>query len=138
MSDRDRAIDRSILVFCIWGSLGFLGLGVFLEGLARDRWALSAAGVALIVAAFVAHIVVNAVFGAGFTRGEASLGIGAYGALGLAFLAGALSGGMTLADYHSGLTLFGALAAGFLAYLTTRHGLRGAFSRFHAPRKGPR
>ena len=29
------------------------------------------------------------------------------------------------------MTLFGVLTAGFLAYLFTRHGLRGAFSRFH-------
>lgn len=131
MSDRDPAIDRSILVFCIWASLGVLGLGVFLEGLARDLWSVSAAGVAVIVGAFAAHVVVNAVFRTGFTRGEASLGIGAYGLLGLVFIAGALSGGMTPADYRSGLTLFGVLGAGFVAYLTTRHGLRGAFSQFH-------
>lgn len=131
MSDRAPNVDRSILVFTIWGGPGFLGLGVFVEGMARDVWAVSAAGVAVIVAAFGAHVVVNAIHRTGFTRGETALGIGVYGALGLVFIASALAGGMTRADYHAGLTLFGALAVGLLAYLVTRHGLRGAFSRFH-------
>lgn len=128
--------DRAILVFAIWASLGALGLCLFLEGLARDAWLLSAAGVLAIVAAFAAHMVVNAVSGTGFTRGETALGIAAYGVLGLVFLAGALSGSMTAADYRAGLTFFGVLAAGMLAYVVTRNGLRGAFSQFHAPERG--
>jgi hypothetical protein len=126
-----QTIDRGILVFSIWAVLGFLGLGVVLEGFARDSWALSCVGVGLIVLAFVAHIIVNGVSGTGFTQGETVLGIGAYGVLGLVFIGAALGGDMTMTDYYSGLTLFGVLAAGFLAYLFTRHGLRGAFSRFH-------
>lgn len=131
MSDRTPNVERNILVFSIWAVLGFFGLGLFLEGMARDFWALAALGVVVIVAAFVAHIVVNAIFATGFSRGETALGIGAYGLLGLVFVAGAVSGDMTMADYYSGLTLFGALAAGFLAYLLTRHGMRTAFSQFH-------
>ena len=131
-----RPPDRAILVFAIWASLGALGLCLFLEGLDRDAWLLSAAGVLAIVAAFAAHMVVNAVSGTGFTRGETALGIAAYGVLGLVFLAGALSGSMTTADYHAGLTFFGVLAAGMLAYVVTRNGLRGAFSQFHAPGRG--
>ncbi|MNE84598.1 hypothetical protein D3C80_1815180 [compost metagenome] len=57
--------------------------------------------------------------------------MGAYGLLGFAFVIAAVGGSLTTTDYYSGLTLFGVLAAGFLAYLFTRHGLRGAFSRFH-------
>lgn len=131
MSQTDARIERSILIFAIWAVLGLFGLCVFLEGMRADWWALSAAGVFSIVLAFVAHIVVNGVFDTGFTQGEAALGIGAYGVLGLIFVVSAAGGDMTMADYYSGLTLFGVLAAGFLAYLFTRHGLRGAFSRFH-------
>jgi hypothetical protein len=124
-------IERGILVFTIWACLGFLGLGVVLEGLARDSWPLSACGVGVIVLAFVAHIIVNGVCDTGFTQGEALLGIGTYGFLGLVFIASALFGDISMPDLYSGLTLFGMLAAGFLAYIATRHGLRGAFSRFH-------
>lgn len=124
-------VERSILVFTIWASLGFLGLGIFLEGMARNLWALSTVGVGVIVATLVAHIIVNAMFKTGMSRGEATLGIGLYGFLGLVFIVSTLAGGMTPADYYAGLTLFGALAVGFLVYLVTRHGLRGAFSHFH-------
>lgn len=131
-------IERSILIFATWAVLGFLGLGVFLEGLERDIWLVSASGVAVIVLAFVTHIIINGIFGTGFTRGETALGIGTYGLLGLIFVVAAIGGTMTMADYYSGLTLFGTLTAGFLAYLFTRHGLRGAFSRFHIKPMGER
>jgi hypothetical protein len=133
MSDQQNApnLDRGILIFSIWAVFGFLGLGVVLEGFKRDLWAVSAIGIGGIVLAFVAHIIVNGIFDTGFTRGETALGIGAYGLLGLVFIVAAADGGMSKADYYSGLTFFGTLAVGFLAYLSTRHGLRGAFSRFH-------
>jgi len=123
--------ERGILVFTIWACLGFLGLGILLEGFARDSWPVSACGVGVIVLAFVAHIIVNGVCDTGFSGGEAVLDVGIYGFLGLLFIAAALFGDLTMPDLYSGLTLFGMLAAGFLAYLATRHGLRGAFSRFH-------
>ncbi len=123
--------ERSVLIFSIWAVLGFLGVGIFLEGMKTDHWALSAAGVLFLVLAFIAHIIVNGIFDTGFTPGETALGIAAYGVLGLVFVIAAIGGEMTMADYYAGLTLFGVLAAGFLAYLFTRHGLRGAFSRFH-------
>lgn len=133
MPDPSRTLDteRGVLVFCIWSVLGFSGIGLFLEGLLLDSWALSAAGTVAVVLGFVAHIVVNAIFNSGFTRGETALGIAAYGLLALVFVLGAVGGEMSVADRYSGLTLFGVVAAGFLAYLFTRHGLRGAFSRFH-------
>jgi hypothetical protein len=131
MSPTASAIERSILIFSIWAVLGLFGLGLFLEGMKNDSWALSGAGVSVITLAFVAHIIVNGVFDTGFSQGEAVLGIGAYGVLGLVFVVSAASGTMTMADYYSCLTLFGVLTLGFLAYLSTRHGLRGAFSRFH-------
>jgi len=124
--------DRAILVFAIWASLGALGLCLFLEGLSRDHWLLAAAGVLAVVAAFVAHMVVNAISGTGFTRGETVLGIGAYGVLGLVFVAGALTGGLSATDLRACLAFFAVIGGGMLAYLITRHGLRGAFSQFHA------
>jgi hypothetical protein len=136
MPDKSPIVERGILVFAIWAVFGFLGLGLFLEGMARDVWGLAAVGVGVVVLAFVGHIIVNGVFDTGFTPGETALGIGTYGLLGLLFVVGALRGGMTMADFHAGLTFFGTLATGFLAYLFTRHGLRGAFSRFHVQRDG--
>mgnify|MGYP000120862676 CR=1 FL=1 len=124
-------IERDLLVFAIWAVLGFGGLALLLEGFSRDSYWISLAGIAAIVAGFVAHIVVNGVFDCTFRPGEAALGIGTFGVMALAFIVGWLSGGMSQADYLAGLTLFAVLAFGFLAYLSTRYGLRGAFSHFH-------
>lgn len=131
MANPSPIVERNILVFADWAVLGFFGLGMFLEGMERDSWTIATLGVASIVLAFIAHIIINGVFDTGFSTGETVLGIGAFGLLGLIFVLGAATGEMTMADYYSGLTLFGILTLGFLAYLFTRHGLRGAFSRFH-------
>lgn len=124
-------VERDLLVFSIWAVLGFLGLGFLLEGLSRDAYALSLVGIVLIVAGFVAHIIVNQLFGNGFRRGETALGIVVFGVLAVVFIAAWAAGGLSMADYAAGLTLFGVLVAGLVAYLATRHGLRGAFSQFH-------
>jgi len=123
--------ERDLLVFSIWAVLGFGGLAFLLEGFTRDSYLISLLGIALIVAAFVAHIIVNGLFHQGFGPGETALGIGSFGVLIFTFIAGVLSGGMSMVDYYAGLTLFAVLTVGFIAYLSTRHGLRGAFSRFH-------
>jgi len=124
-------VERGILVCSIWVILGFLGLGFLLEGFARNAYLMSLLGIALIMASFVAHIIVNAVFGQGFTSGETVLGISAFGVFAVVFIAGWLEGSMSMADFYAGLTLFGVLVVGFMTYLATRYGLRGAFSRFH-------
>ena len=124
-------VERDLLVFSIWAVLGLGGLALLLEGFSRDSYFVSLAGTAALVAAFVAHMVVNAVFDCGFRPGEAALGISAFGALALAFIGGWAVGALSPADYFSGLTLLATLAFGLPAYLATRYGLRGAFSRFH-------
>ena len=126
-----KTVDRDLLVFSIWAVLGFLGAAFLLEGLTRDAYWVSLIGIAVIVAAFIAHIIVNAVFDTGFANGEVALGIGSFGLLAFVFIASWFTGDMSMPDFWSGLTLFSVLAAGLFVYLSTRHGLRGAFSRFH-------
>ncbi|MCY0148610.1 hypothetical protein OEG84_13060 [Hoeflea sp. G2-23] len=123
--------ERDLLVFSIWAVLGFGGLAFLLEGFKRNSYLITLLGTAFIVAGFVAHIIVNGLYQQGFRSGETALGIGLFGVLTFTFIAGVFSGGMSMVDYYSGLTLFAVLVVGFIAYLSTRHGLRGAFSRFH-------
>lgn len=127
----DQNIDRSILVFSIWGVFGFLGLGFLLEGFSRGAYLVSLIGTILILATFVGHVVVNVVFEEGFSSGETALGIGASGLLSLVFVIGWAEGGMLPANFYAGLTFFGALTVALITYLVTRYGLRGAFSHFH-------
>ena len=128
---KSATVERDLLVFSIWAVLGFGGLAFLLEGFHRDSYLVSSAGIVAIVAGFVAHIVVNAIFDCSFRAGEAALGIGAFGVLSLSFIIGWASGDLSQNDYWSGLTLFAVLGFGMPVYLSTRYGLRGAFSRFH-------
>jgi len=124
-------VERDLLVFSIWAVLGFGGLALLLEGFSRDSYAVSAAGIVAVVVGFIAHFVVNAIFDTGFKAGEAVLGIGVFGIIVLVFIVGWATGGLSRNDYWSGLTLFAVLAIGLPVYLSTRYGLRGAFSHFH-------
>jgi hypothetical protein len=124
-------VERGILVFSIWGVFGVLGLGFLLEGFTRSAYFIALLGIGLIVVGFVAHIIVNAVFDQGFTNGETALGIGTLGVLALVFVLAWAEGGMPEENFYAGLTFFGVIVSGFIAYLVTRYGLRGAFSRFH-------
>ena len=128
---RSAMVERDLLVFSIWAILGFGGLAFLLEGFAQDSYLVSCAGIGAIVAGFIAHIVVNGIFDCGFRQGETALGMGVFGVIVLVFIAGWATGGLSVSDYWSGLTLFAVLAFGMPVYLSTRYGLRGAFSRFH-------
>ncbi|PHP65801.1 hypothetical protein CSC94_17085 [Zhengella mangrovi] len=124
-------VERDLLVFSIWAVLGSGGLCFLLEGFSRDSYLLSLIGIAAIVASFVAHFIVNGIFGVGFGPGEAALGIGVFGVILMVFIGGWAIGALSESDYWSGLTLFAVLALGLPVYLSTRYGLRGAFSHFH-------
>ncbi|MBL4646643.1 MAG: hypothetical protein JKY99_09340 [Rhizobiales bacterium] len=124
-------IERNILVFSIWAVLGFLGLGLILEGLAQDHYFIALAGIGSVVAAFVAHIIVNAIFDQGFQPGEVALGLSVFGLMVLFFIVGWLTTDLSMSDYYTGITFFAALVVGFILYLSTRYGMRSAFSRFH-------
>ena len=128
---KSATVERDLLVFSIWAVLGFGGLAFLLEGFYRDSYLVSSFGIAAIALGFVSHIIVNAIFDCGFKAGEAALGIGAFGVLALAFIIGWASGDLSQNDYWSGLTLFAVLGFGMPVYLSTRYGLRGAFSHFH-------
>lgn len=124
-------VDRMLLVFSIWCLFGFGGIAFVLEGFARDSFLLATLGTAAIVGGFVGHVILNAVFGTGFTQGETALGIGVFGVIVAGFAIGWVSGGFSDNDVWSGLTLIAVLALGLPAYLSTRYGVRGAFSQFH-------
>mgnify|MGYP001365210064 CR=1 FL=1 len=128
---QNSSIERSLLVFAIWIAVGSLGILFIRHGFQTDSFIISLIGVACLIVAFVAHIILNAIYKSGFTRGETALGLTAYGFLALVFVVSSISGGLSRSDYHGGLALFAALVVGFVVYLVTRYGLRGSFSKFH-------
>ncbi len=123
--------DRKLLVFCIWSVLGFLGMGFILEGLSRDSYLAGLLGVCTIVAAFIGHIIVNYLNKQGFEPGETALGLGLFGLICLLFVVGWIVSETSQTDYYIAITLFAVLSIGMIAYLSSRYGMRQAFSRFH-------
>lgn len=131
MNRQEDAVERSLLVFAVWAAIGSIGLLMIVEGFQQDHYLIALMGIVCVIATFVAHIIVNAIYGTGFSNGETALALTSFGILVLVFVLSVLAGGTSAVDFYIGLTLFGSLVSGFLIYLVTRHGLRGAFSKFH-------
>lgn len=124
-------IERSVLVFSTWTALGMLSLGLFLEGLEANQYAIALAGILLVIAAFVAHMVINALYRTGYTAGETALGLATFGVIALLVVIGFATERLDERDFLACLSLVAVLVVGFLSYLVTRYGLRGAYSAFH-------
>ena len=131
-SDRQDVIDRHALVMAVWIALGaaaamLLHFGVGTGGI----WAV-AAGYTALLAAFVGHIIVNAVYETTFTRSERALGLVVFFASLLWLcLAGLLDGNFrdhSFVPLVLGLLAFGACA---LFYMITHFGVRVVFDAFN-------
>ena len=129
--DTDRYVEHGIAVFANWGVFGVIAVGFLMEGIAREAYLLSLVGVAAAVAGFVGHLIVNAWFRQSFSRAEGGLGLAALGLVALVFTVSWLASGLTQTTVLTGLTLIGALIATGFLYLSTRFGVRGAFSQHH-------
>ncbi|MEQ1941558.1 hypothetical protein ABMA32_03955 [Mesorhizobium sp. VNQ89] len=135
MKPYDR-LDRHALVMAIWTPSAFVAATLLHRGLSSGGawWIFS--GFAVIIAAFVAHIIANAVLGKGFTTGERALGIVAFAASVLALLLAVLVGPPGLGArifLPVGLGLI-SLVVAVVAYLVIAFGARGAFEQFDVVR----
>lgn len=128
---RTQSLDRHALVMAIWLAFGFAGIALFSYGLGigGSRFILAAFGAVL--AAFIGHVIVNAVHGTAFTPRELALGLILYAAALIAFgLAILLSPGFA-AQYVVPISL--GLVAVFGAavfFMITHFGVREAFEAF--------
>ncbi len=128
--ETSQKIERGIIVFCNWTVFGLVGLGLLMEGGARDSFLLGSVGVGSIIVGFSGHILVNSIFQQSFTLGETVLGLGLFAIFVLTFIALWIGGGLSRVDFNIGLSLLAVLVAEFLVYVISRYGLRGAFKRF--------
>jgi hypothetical protein len=124
-------LERRLAVVTSWASFGTFGLCFALSGFAATNLAAGVLGFALLVLGFVAHTIINYVFDADFTRGEAALGFVIFVLAVLVFVGSwivAPNFGGTQAAI--GLLGFAAITASFVIYMITRHGIREAFRMF--------
>lgn len=125
-------LDRHALVMAIWTPSAFVAATLLHRGLAYGGHWWIFAGFGFIIAAFIAHIIANAVLGTGFTTGERALGILAFATALLALLLTVLIGPQGLGArifIPVGLGLV-SLVAAVVAYLVIAFGARGAFEQF--------
>ena len=123
---------RRLAVASSWALFGSFAWCFVLSGFTLPLAAAVLAGFALFVAGFISHLIINAVFHSGFTTGEVVAGFVAFGVGLLSFIASVLAGPpMAAGEFAAAIAGFAALVVCFLAYLITKFGLKGAFSRFH-------
>lgn len=127
----EQIIERRVLVFAIWMTLGTLGLCLVLQGLADDNLSLGLAGSAAFAAGFIAHLIVNAIAGCGFSKGEVAFGTAFVTAMSSLVVGGWAMGGYSVTDQRVAAVFMSVLLLGVLAYLTVKFGVKGLFSRFH-------
>jgi hypothetical protein len=132
MPTAEEDAEHRLAVLTTWGLFGPFALAVGASGFAADRYLVCLGAYGLLAAAFVAHVIVNWVYGRGFRNGEVAAAIGIYGVAVLVFMASwLLDPAFSTADVYAGLTGLVLAIGGFLGYLITRYGLRGSFSMFH-------
>ncbi len=130
-----RDTERRLAVVTSWAVFGTFGLACILTGFSAAQVVPGLIGFAVVIAGLVAHVIINRVFGTGFTNGEIVLGFITFGVALLAFMAAWVSDpAFGEARVIIGLAGFAAIIACFIAYIVTKHGLRGSFSMFHLVR----
>ena len=132
MSDRnDATLDRHALAMAIWLGFGLVAGILFKIGFSLTSWVALALAFASLLAAFIAHVLVNMVFGTGFSAKEVSLGLSVFGICLLWFGLAVL----IYPEYRLPLLLpvalgLGALTAAVVFTMITWLGVRGAFESF--------
>lgn len=130
-ADAAQALDRHVLAMTIWLVAGLVAATLFHFGLGHASWVAILGAFLVVVAAFCGHVVLNAVYGCGFTRGELALGLVLYVAAALAFILSVLgSAEFRDAAFLPGAGGFVLVFATAVFYLVTRFGVRGAFEGF--------
>ncbi len=138
MTETDYDAEHRLAVLTSWALCGSLGLGLVATAFRAESLVVAGAGYAVLIAGFVSHLVINRIYVRDFRPGEIVTAIGLFGVAALTFLASwALIPGFSARDVEIGVLGLGLVAAGFVVYLTARHGLTGAFSMFHSDRGPP-
>ena len=130
------ALDRHALVMAVWLPLVLVAAVAFHYGFAAGGWPFMSAGFAVLIAAFVGHVIVNVILGTRFTPPEVALGLVIYCTSLLSFgLAMLLSSGfqsLYVLPVSVGLLC---MAAVIVITMILWLGLRGAFESFDVIRR---
>ncbi|HWA41616.1 MAG TPA: hypothetical protein VHA10_00275 [Hypericibacter adhaerens] len=128
---KTQALDRHALVMAIWLALGLVAVMLFDYGSDGGGWIATLSAFGAVLAAFIGHIIVNAVYDTGFSRRELALGLVIYaGALVACGLAALLVPGFGTRNFLPLSLGFGGLFAAVVFYMITHFGVRRSFEAF--------
>jgi hypothetical protein len=129
---RPAGSESLLAIMTNWALFASFGMCFVLSGLAESDLPTGLIGFASFLAGFGAHIIINRIFGIGFSGPQVALALGAFSAGALCFIAGALfDPGFTPTDLVIGIAGFGVLTAGFLAYVLITYGIQGSYEMLH-------
>lgn len=131
-----RTLDRHALVTALWLTAAFVAAVLFDYGFgAGGSWGVGTAFAALL-AGFAGHVVVNSVYGTGFTPRELALGLVAFGGGLIVFLVAVLAV-PGFGERHFAVVSLGllALSVAVVFYMVTHYGLRRVFDAFDVIRE---
>jgi drug/metabolite transporter (DMT)-like permease len=123
------AQEHRLAIVTGWGFLGGFGICLILSGFAEQSLVAGLGGFAILVGAFVVHVIVNSLYRTGFTQPQIALGLGAFTLGVLCFIASVLfNPGFREVDIAIGLVGFSALAATFVIYIIVNYGVRESYA----------
>jgi hypothetical protein len=130
------SLERKLLVTTSWACFGAFGLAFALSGFSGGNVWAGLFGFALFVAGFAAHVIINRMFGTGFTQGEVALGFVVFAVSASSFaLSWLVLPQFPGANIAIGLVGHTALVAAFVFYMMAVHGVRGSIALIDAARR---
>lgn len=128
--------EHHLAVMTSWGLFGTFGPAFIASGFSHASMVSGLLGFAILVAGFVAHVVINAIYRTDFSRGEAALAFVLFAVSALAFVIAWIAvPDFGTARAVTGLGGFAAIFATFVFYMVTRFGMRGSFEMFDEIRR---
>ena len=130
------ALDRHALVMAVWLPLVLVAAVAFHYGFGAAGWPFIGAGFAVLIAAFVGHVIINVMLGTRFTPREVALGLVIYCASLLSFGFAMLLSSSFQSAYVLPVSLgLLCMAAAIVITMILWLGLRGAFESFDVIRR---
>jgi hypothetical protein len=131
-----REDELRLAVMTNWSFFAAFGICLILSGFAEESMLAGLCGFATIIVGFLAHVLLNSIFGGRFSQAQIALGLGAFTVGVLCYIASLLlTPGFGETDVATGLIGFSALAAAFVVYIVINYGVRGSYQmvyRMHA------
>jgi len=124
--------EHRLAVMTDWAFFASFGFSLVLSGFSQNDPIAGLAGFGAFVAGFIAHVIINRIFGVGFSSPQVALALTIFTVCVFSFIAGWLfDPSFTQADVVIGLAGFSAIIACFVIYVMIKYGVRESYAMMH-------